>query len=143
MPPSAPRGLLGCDEPDRSSLAIARARKGFRVGRADGIEIGEPVARRPRARTERKCHLSSPLSAGERSKPERQRRLRVRGLSTRSDSRIGRSPGSYLAMRSDLSPTGRGESQPPQILSIAPLFTDRWIASKLRTFSSISSSVTG
>src|SRR5206468_3913641 len=42
-------------------------------------------------------------------KPERQRRLRVRGLSTRSYSPRSPSPGSHLAMRSDLSPAGRGD----------------------------------
>src|SRR6201991_5353416 len=99
MPPPASRGLLGGDEPDRPLLAVARARKGFRIGRADGIEGGKPVARRHRARTERKCHLTSPLPAGERSKPERQRRLWVRGLSTHSDSRIGPSPAAHLTMR--------------------------------------------
>jgi hypothetical protein len=51
----------------------------------------------------------SPLPAGERSKPERQRRLRVRGLSTHADSRIGPSPAAHLTMRVDLSPAGRGE----------------------------------
>src|ERR1700754_493473 len=43
------------------------------------------------------------------SKPERQRRLRVRGLSVHSDSRIDASPAPHLTMRVDLSPAGRGE----------------------------------
>jgi hypothetical protein len=34
---------------------------------------------------------------------------RVRGLSTRSDSRRGPSPAAHLTMRVDLSPAGRGE----------------------------------
>jgi hypothetical protein len=51
----------------------------------------------------------TPLPKGERSKPERQRRLRVRGLSTHADSRIGPSPAAHLTMRGDLSPAGRGK----------------------------------
>ncbi len=35
MPSSAPRGLLRGHQPQRSALASARARQGFRVGRAD------------------------------------------------------------------------------------------------------------
>jgi hypothetical protein len=52
-----------------------------------------------------------PLPAGERSKPERQRRLRVRGVSTHLDSRTGPSPAAHLAMRVDLSPAGRGKKK--------------------------------
>jgi hypothetical protein len=63
----------------------------------------------------------SPLPGGERSKPERQRRLRVRGLSTHSDSRIGPSPDAQLAVRVDLYPAGRGELSVVAILEIIML----------------------
>src|SRR4051812_3590511 len=77
--------------------------------------------RRPRAEREQGLvHLQGVQEAGAglaftsplrgEVEAEAQRRLRVRGLSTHSDSRIDPSPGSYLAMRSDLSPPGRGEN---------------------------------
>src|SRR4051794_21476417 len=53
----------------------------------------------------------APLPAGERSKPERQRRLRVRGFSTHTDLRKSPSPAAHLTMRVDLSPPGRGEKE--------------------------------
>src|SRR5713101_9223462 len=57
MPPSTSRRLLRRHKPHRSTLAIARPRHGFRVGRADPIEGSEPVTRRYGPRPQRKCHL--------------------------------------------------------------------------------------
>src|SRR5450631_300882 len=59
MPPSTSRRLLRCHKPHRSTLAIARPRHRFGVGRADLIEGSEPVTRGYGSRTERKCHLKT------------------------------------------------------------------------------------
>src|ERR1043165_8792475 len=59
--------------------------------------------------------ISSIPSAWRDPSPEAQRRLRVRGLSTHSESKKCPSPGSHLAMRSDLFPPGRGDPELAQL----------------------------